>query len=86
MIKAFFVDFYGTVAHEDGEVIKKITQIILIQAKLRTKERSALFGGMTFKINFLNLMENALSYSVHWRKDPLSTHWKSSDLLLMQTL
>jgi len=28
MIKAFFVDFYGTVVHEDGEVIKKITQII----------------------------------------------------------
>ncbi len=28
MIKAFFVDFYGTVVHEDGEVIKKITQEI----------------------------------------------------------
>lgn len=28
MIKAFFVDFYGTVVHEDGEIIKKITQII----------------------------------------------------------
>lgn len=28
MIKAFFVDFYGTIVHEDGEVIKKITGII----------------------------------------------------------
>ena len=28
MIKAFFVDFYGTVVHEDGEIIKKITDII----------------------------------------------------------
>lgn len=28
MIKAFFVDFYGTIVHEDGEVIKKITTII----------------------------------------------------------
>ena len=28
MIKAFFVDFYGTLVHEDGEVIKKITDII----------------------------------------------------------
>ena len=27
-IKAFFVDFYGTIVHEDGEVIKKITDII----------------------------------------------------------
>ncbi|MBO7424911.1 MAG: HAD family hydrolase [Clostridiales bacterium] len=28
MIKAFFVDFYGTIVYEDGEVIKKITGII----------------------------------------------------------
>ncbi len=28
MIKAFFVDFYGTIVHEDGEVIKQITRII----------------------------------------------------------
>ena len=28
MIKAVFLDFYGTVVHEDGEVIQKITQII----------------------------------------------------------
>ena len=27
-VKAFFVDFYGTIVHEDGEVIKKITDII----------------------------------------------------------
>ena len=28
MIKALFLDFYGTIVHEDGEVIKKISQII----------------------------------------------------------
>ena len=28
MIKALFVDFYGTVVHEDGAVIKVITQMI----------------------------------------------------------
>ena len=27
MIKAFFLDFYGTVVHEDGEVVKKISQL-----------------------------------------------------------
>ena len=27
-IKALFADFYGTIVHEDGEVIKKITDII----------------------------------------------------------
>ena len=28
MIKALFVDFYGTLVHEDGEIIKEITNII----------------------------------------------------------
>ena len=28
MIKAFFVDFYGTVVHEDGDIVKKISKII----------------------------------------------------------
>lgn len=28
MLKAFFLDFYGTVVYEDGEVIKRITQAI----------------------------------------------------------
>ena len=34
MTKALFVDFYGTVVHEDGEVIKKITQIIYDTGKV----------------------------------------------------
>lgn len=28
MVKAVFLDFYGTVVHEDGEVVKKITKVI----------------------------------------------------------
>ncbi len=28
MVKAVFIDFYGTVVHEDGEVIKNISQEI----------------------------------------------------------
>lgn len=28
MVKAVFLDFYGTLVHEDGEVIKQVTQII----------------------------------------------------------
>ncbi len=28
MIKAIFIDFYGTVVHEDGEVIKQVSQEI----------------------------------------------------------
>ena len=33
-VKAFFVDFYGTVVHEDGEVIKKINKIICDTGKV----------------------------------------------------
>jgi FMN phosphatase YigB (HAD superfamily) len=29
MIKAIFIDFYGTVVHKDGEVIKQVSQEIL---------------------------------------------------------
>ena len=29
MVKAVFLDFYGMVVHEDGEVFKKITKIIM---------------------------------------------------------
>ena len=28
MLKAFFLDFYGTVVYEDGEIVKRITQAI----------------------------------------------------------
>ena len=28
MIKAFFVDFYGTLVYEDGAIVKKITEEI----------------------------------------------------------
>ena len=42
MIKAFFLDFYGTVVHEDGEVVKKISQLIY-NWKSRESIRSRLF-------------------------------------------
>ena len=28
MYKAFFMDFYGTIVYEDGEVVKRISQMI----------------------------------------------------------
>lgn len=28
MVKAFFVDFYGTVVYEDGEIVSKISDLI----------------------------------------------------------
>ena len=40
-IKAFFVDFYGTVVHEDGEVIKKITKKLKRRPKVPHKRIKA---------------------------------------------
>ena len=47
MIKAFFVDFYGTLVHEDGEVIKKITDITGI---VLTKLDGTAKGGIVLAI------------------------------------
>lgn len=34
MVKAVFLDFYGTVVHEDGEIIKKLQILLWRQAVL----------------------------------------------------
>lgn len=42
MIKAIFIDFYGTVVYEDGEVIKRIVQEIIRTGK--SEDKSAIDG------------------------------------------
>lgn len=37
MLKALFIDFYGTVVHEDGEVIKQVVQEIFNTGKVQNK-------------------------------------------------
>ncbi len=54
MIKAFFLDFYGTVVHEDGEVIKKITEIIYNTGKAEDKSEIGLFWWNDFQTMILN--------------------------------
>ena len=54
MIKAFFVDFYGTVVHEDGEIIKKITEIIYDTGKAENKSEIGTFWWNDFQSMFLN--------------------------------
>ena len=54
MIKAFFVDFYGTIVHEDGEVIKKITQIILNTGATGDKSEIDGFWWRDFQGMFMN--------------------------------
>ena len=54
MIKAFFLDFYGTVVHEDGEIIKKITQIIYDTGKVENKSEIGAFWWNDFQRMFTN--------------------------------
>ena len=54
MIKAFFVDFYGTVVYEDGEIINKITQIIYDNGKAENKSEIGAFWWNDFQSMFTN--------------------------------
>ena len=53
-IKAFFVDFYGTIVHEDGEVIKKITKIICDTGKVEDSSEVDSFWWRDFQTMFMN--------------------------------
>ena len=54
MVKAFFVDFYGTVVHEDGEIIKKITQIICDSGTVHDKQDVGTYWWNEFQSLFVN--------------------------------
>lgn len=54
MIKAFFLDFYGTIVHEDGEIVKKISQIIYETGKVENKSEIAAFWWKDFQNLFTN--------------------------------
>lgn len=54
MIKAFFVDFYGTLVHEDGAVIKEITDIICNTGKVENRKDVGAFWWNDFQTMFTN--------------------------------
>ena len=54
MIKAVFLDFYGTVVHEDGEVIKKITKIIMETGNVDEENKIGAFWWNEFQTMCMN--------------------------------
>lgn len=50
MVKAVFLDFYGTVVHEDGEVIKGIVQEIFASGTAKDKSEIGSYWWDTFQI------------------------------------
>ncbi len=54
MIKAIFIDFYGTLVYEDGEVISEITQLIHDTGKVENKSEIGGYWWQEFQSAFLN--------------------------------
>lgn len=58
MIKAVFIDFYGTVVHEDGEIIKQILQIIFDTGNVHKISDIGSYWWNEFQTSFLNAYGN----------------------------
>lgn len=54
MIKAIFADFYGTLVHEDGAVIKKVTQEILDTGNAESTRDIDMYWWKEFQTAFIN--------------------------------
>lgn len=52
MVKAIFIDFYGTVVHEDGEVIKQVSQEIFDTGKVNDKSEIGIYWWNEFQTAF----------------------------------
>lgn len=54
MVKAIFIDFYGTVVHEDGQVIKQVSQEIFDTGKVRDKSEIGSYWWNEFQTAFIS--------------------------------
>ena len=54
MLNAIFVDFYGTVVHEDGAVIKMVSQEIFDTGKVDDKSQIGVYWWQEFQTAFLS--------------------------------
>ena len=54
MIKAVFIDFYGTLVHEDGEVIKRVSQEIFDTGKVKDKSEIGSYWWNEFQTAFIS--------------------------------
>lgn len=54
MVKAVLIDFYGTIVHEDGEVIKKISQEIFDTGNVEDQSEIGSYWWNEFQTGFLS--------------------------------
>lgn len=53
-MRAVFLDFYGTVVHEDGEVIRQITELIYNTGQVADKSQIGTFWWNEFQTMYMN--------------------------------
>lgn len=58
MVKAIFIDFYGTVVHEDGAVIKEVTEEIISMGAKAEKSEIDGFWWKEFQTMFMNAYDD----------------------------
>lgn len=58
MVKAIFIDFYGTVVHEDGAVIKEVTEEIISTGAKAQKSEIDGFWWKEFQTMFMNAYDD----------------------------
>ena len=54
MLKAVFIDFYGILVHEDGEVIRQISQIIFDTGVVENYSDIEVYWWNEFRNSFMN--------------------------------
>lgn len=72
MIKAVFVDFYGTIVHEDGAVIKKITQEIFDTGVVEDKSQIGQYWWTEFQTAYMNAYGDAFRTQRELEKESLT--------------
>ena len=81
MIKAVFIDFYGTVVHEDGEVIKQVSQEIYSTGKVTDKSEIGTYWWNEFQKAFNSAYEDSFETQRKLEYESLKKNIDRDDVL-----
>jgi hypothetical protein len=82
MIKAIFIDFYGTIVHEDGEIIKAISERIFQTSKAGSMADVGAYWWNIFQLLFMKASGDSYQTQRVLEMESLSQtikHFKSSE-------
>ena len=82
MIKAVFIDFYGTVVYEDGEIVNKISKLIFETGNAQSVSEVDLYWWDSFRTSFENSYGEKFQTQREIERQALADsidHFKSSE-------